>query len=196
VSRALSGTIQSAETAAQRGTAERIAIFDCANVAGGQALLAMAAARMAQRGDDAGHIVQQLENLRARTQTWAMTRDMTMVVRGGRLPAWSKSVVDGLRLTPIARCKASGKLSVVSGMFGKQRLPERFAAYVARRVERGQRWRVIVGHCAAAEDGGTVLSELRKQLDCQESWLVETGPAVGAHAGPSTLLVSLQPIVD
>lgn len=194
VSRALSGTIQSAETAAQRATAERIAIFDSANAAGGQALLAMAAAEMAQRGDDAERIMNQLEILRACTQTWAMTRDMTMVVRGGRLPAWSKTVVDGLRLTPIARCKASGKLGVVSGMFGKRRLPERFAAHVARRVERGRRWRVIVGHCAAAADGATVLSELRKQLDCHEAWLVETGPAVGAHAGPTTLVVSLQPV--
>ncbi|MGH7193918.1 MAG: DegV family protein, partial [Candidatus Saccharimonadales bacterium] len=194
VSRVLSGTIQSAETAAQRVTSDRIVIVDSINAAGGQALLAMAAAGMAMRGDDAEHIKARLDALRTRTQTWAMTRDMTMVVRGGRLPAWSKTVVDGLRLTPIARFKSNGKLSVVSGMFGKQRLPERFAAHVARHVERGQRWRVIVGHCAAAEDGATVLSALRARLNCSESWLVETGPAVGAHAGPSTLVVSLQPV--
>lgn len=195
VSRAVSGTIQSAETAAQRIASKSIAIFDSANAAGGQALLAMAAAEMARRGDDTQQIVTQLELLRTRTQTWAMTRDLTMVVRGGRLPTWSKTVVDGFRLTPIARIKPNGKLSLVSGMFGKQRLPERFAAHVARRMPRGQRWRVIVGHCAAAADGATVLSELRKRLDCQESWLVETGPAVGAHAGPSTLVVSLQPLL-
>jgi DegV family protein with EDD domain len=194
VSRAVSGTIQSAETAAQRGAQDRTFIFDSANAAGGQALLAMAAAGMAKRGDDAERIMRQLETLRVQTQTWAMTRDMTMVVRGGRLPAWTKTVVDTLRLTPIARFKPNGKLSVVSGMFGKQRLPERFAAHVARRVGQGQRWRVIVGHCDAAADGAVVLSELRKRLDCRESWLVDTGPAIGAHAGPTTLVVSLQPV--
>lgn len=194
VSRAVSGTIQSAETAAQRVASDRIAIFDSANAAGGQALLAMAAAEMALRGDDAAHILARLETLRARTQTWAMARDLSMIVRGGRLPAWSKTVVELLRLTPIARIKSSGKLSLASGLLGKQHLPERFAAHVARRVERGRRWRVIVGHCDAAADGATVLSELRRRLDCRESWLVETGPAIGAHAGPSTLVVSLQPV--
>jgi fatty acid-binding protein DegV len=35
---------------------------------------------------------------------------------------------------------------------------------------------------------------MHKQLHCRESWLVETGPAVGAHAGPGALVVSLQPV--
>jgi len=46
VSRAVSGTIQSAETAAQRGHVERSFIFDSANAAGGEALLAIAAAEL------------------------------------------------------------------------------------------------------------------------------------------------------
>jgi DegV family protein with EDD domain len=194
VARAVSGTIQSAESAAQRGAAERTFIVDSANVAGGQALLAIAAAEAARRGDDAAAIVTRLASLRSRTLTWAMTTDLSMAVRGGRLPAWSKNVVELLGLTPVARIKASGKLGVVAGLFGRQRLPERFARHVARRVDRRQRWRLIVGHCDAASSGGLLLDNLRRLLDCQESWLVETGPAIGAHAGPGTLVISLQPV--
>lgn len=193
VARAVSGTIQSAETAAQRGAAERMFIVDSANAAGGHALLAMAAAEAAQRGETAAAIVARLEFLRSRTLTWAMAADLSMAVRGGRLPPWSKTVIELFGLTPIARIKPSGKLGVVAGLFGRERLPERLARYVARRVDRRLRWRLIVGHCDAASYGERLLGSLRKLLDCQDAWLVETGPAIGAHAGPGTLVVSLQP---
>lgn len=194
VARAVSGTIQSAETAAQRGDAARTRIVDSANAAGGQALLAIAAAEAARQGLDADAVVARVEALRPRTLTWAMTRDLTMAVRGGRLPAWSKAVVEALGLVPIAKVKPSGRLGVVGGLFGRARLVERFARYVARRLPDGARWRLIVGHCDAAGEGTALLEALRAQVPCHESWLVQTGPAIGAHAGPGTLVVSLQPV--
>lgn len=117
-----------------------------------------------------------------------------MPVRGGRLPAWSKTVVELLGLVPIARVKPTGKLGVVGGLFGRKRLVERFAGYIARRLPEGKRWRLIVGHCDAAGEGAELLQALRERLPCTESWLVETGPAIGAHAGPGTLVVSVQPV--
>ncbi len=192
VARAVSGTIQSAETAAQRGHPERTFIFDSANAAGGQALLALAAAEAARRGDDAATILRELERLRGETFTWAMTRDVSLAVRGGRIPAWARPVVQALGLTPVAKIKPEGKLGLVGGLFGKRRVPERFAAYVARRIDHSRRWRLIVGHCDAREDGEVALRYLRAALQCEQSWLVETGPAIGAHAGPGALVISLQ----
>ncbi len=197
VARAVSGTIQSAETAAQRGGhPERTHVFDSANAAGGQALLAIAAAEMAQRGDDATSILAQLEALRAHTTTWAMTRDLTMAVRGGRIPRWGKPLVKALFLTPIAKVKPSGKLGLIGGFFGGANVPARFAAYVARRLDRSLRWRVIVGHCDAHADGAAALQAMRALLDCEQAWLVETGPAIGAHAGPGALVISVQAIAE
>jgi DegV family protein with EDD domain len=193
VARAVSGTIQSAETAAQRGGhPERTHVFDTANAAGGQALLAIAAAEMAKQGLEAGKILARLEELRARTHTWATTRDISHAVRGGRIPRWGKALVQALYLSPVAKVKPEGKLSLAGGMFGKSNIPARFAAYVARRLDRGKRWRVIVGHCDAHADGAQTLQAMRALLDCEQAWLVETGPAVGAHAGPGALVISVQ----
>ena len=194
VARAVSGTIQSAESAAQRGHPDRTFIVDSANVAGGQALLAIAAGEAASRGDDAASIVARLDALRPRTLTWAIARDVSMAVRGGRLPAWAKPLVQALGLTPIAKVTPAGRLGVAGGLLGRRRVPERFARYVAKRVDRSLRWRVIVGHCDAAADGEVLLHAVRGLLDCQDAWLVETGPAIGAHAGPNTLVLSLQPV--
>jgi len=194
VARAVSGTIQSAETAIQRGHPDRSFVFDTANAAGGQALLAIAAAEAAQRGDEAADILARLERLRPLTRTWAITRDVSLAVRGGRIPAWSKAVVQGLGFTPIAKIVPAGRLSIAGGLFGQKRVPERFGAYVARRVLAGRRWRVIVGHCDALAEGEALLAEIKRRLDCQDAWLVETGPAIGAHAGPGALVACLQPV--
>jgi DegV family protein with EDD domain len=197
VARAVSGTIQSAESAAQRGGhPERTHVYDSANAAGGQALLAIAAAEMARRGDDAATILRRLDPLRARTTTWATTRDLTLAVRGGRIPWWGKPLAQALFLTPIAKVKPEGKLRLAGGLFGKGNVPARFAAYVARRLDHDRRWRVIVGHCDAHADGAAALQAMRALLDCDQAWLVETGPAIGAHAGPGALVISVQEVEE
>jgi fatty acid-binding protein DegV len=55
---------------------------------------------------------------------------------------------------------------------------------------------VIVGHCDAHADGAQTLQAMRALLDCEQGWLVETGPAVGAHAGPGALVISVQACED
>jgi DegV family protein with EDD domain len=194
LSRSVSGTLQSAETAAQRGHGARTHIFDTGNASCGEGLLAIRAGEMALAGAGASEILAELARLKPLTPTWAAARDISHAVRGGRIPAWAKPVVEWLGFTPIAKVKADGRLGVAGGLVGKARVPERFAAYVAKRVDRGARWRLMVGHCDARADGETLLAALRVRLRLTDSWLVETGPAVGAHAGPGTLVVSLQPV--
>lgn len=193
LARAVSGTLQSAETAAQRGHPDRTRVFDSANGAGGQALLAITAAEWAQRGESIEAILAELERLKPLTLTWAVARDIGHAVRGGRIPRWAKPVVSALGLTPIARFGADGKLKMAGAFLGGKRIPERFARYVAQRVDRSQRWRLLIGHCDAYDDGVALQRALQNELDCSESWVVETGPAVGAHAGPGALVAGLQP---
>lgn len=201
LSRAVSGTLQSAEHAAARGddvgARSRIRVFDSINVAGGQGLLTWRAAEMADAGADADAIVRELERLRPRTLTWAMARDIRHAVRGGRIPGWAEPAVRFTGLTPVAKVKADGKLGIAGGLIAKAKAPEAFAAYVAKRVRRtlgtGTRLRAIVGHCDALTDGERLLAALRKRLDLVEAHLVETGPAIGAHAGRGTLVASFQP---
>lgn len=197
LSRAISGTLQSAEHAAARGDAGRVRVFDTINVAGGQGLLTWRAAELADAGADADAILRELEGLRPLTLTWAMARDITHAVRGGRIPPWAEPAVRFTGLTPIARVNADGKLGIAGGLFAKAKAPEAFAAYVAKRAGKAlgkhTRLRAIIGHCDAREDGERLLAALRGRLDLVDAHLVETGPAIGAHAGRRTLVASLQP---
>ncbi|QWP78461.1 DegV family EDD domain-containing protein [Lysobacter sp. K5869] len=194
LSRAVSGTLQAGEQAAARSDARRVRVFDTANAAGGQALLAWRAAELAADGIAVEAVLAELERLKPLTTTWATARDISHAVRGGRIPPWAGRVVRWTGLTPIARMGADGRMGVRGGVFARASAPEAFARYIARRTPRGQRWRAIVGHCDARGDGECLLEALRRRLDLDQAFLVETGPALGAHAGRGALLASLQPV--
>lgn len=193
LSRAVSGTLQAAESAAAKLGSDRVQVFDTAQAAGGQGLLVMAAAELAAAGETRERILAELQRLKPLTLTWAAARDIQHAVRGGRVPRWIGPIAEWFGLTPLAHVTPEGRLKVGGALFGSHDVPTRMAAYVAKRTPSGQRWRLIVGHGDCPEDGQALLDSLRVRLDCAESWLVDTGPAVGAHAGPGTLVVSLQP---
>lgn len=210
LSHAVSGTLQSAEHAAARCERDRVHVFDTLNAAGGQALLTWRAAELADDGADVGTILRELERLRPLTLTWAMARDITHAVRGGRIPRWGEPLVRFTGLTPIAKVKPDGRLKLAGGLIARARAPEAYAAYLAKRAARELRsalrlprtetlrLRAIVGHCDAADDGRRLVEALHRQFARRRTTLVdvhlvETGPALGAHAGRGALVVSFQP---
>ena len=94
----------------------------------------------------------------------------------------------------MAAVSPDGRLKVAGGLIARGRAPEGFARYVARRAgAAADGWRLVVGHADAAGDGERLLAALQARLAVSEAHLVEVGPAVGAHAGPGTLVVGLQP---
>jgi DegV family protein with EDD domain len=194
LSRAVSGTLQSAETAAKRGHNDRIHIFDTANAAGGQGLLVIAAAEAAQAGQTTEQIMSLLERLRPVTETWACTADISHAVRGGRIPGWAGPIANALGLTAIAKVSPEGKLALNSGLFGKRNIIERYVRHVAKRIDRTQQYRAIIGHCGDPEAGQALLQAFTALVPCTQAWCVETGPAIGAHAGPGALVISYQPV--
>lgn len=191
ISRALSGTLQAGEAAAGRLDSERIRVVDSGHASCGQALLAIYAAEMAQAGESAAAIAERIAELRQRTHTIALARDVSFAVRGGRVPAWAGRLSDWLGLTPIARMKPSGRLAVAGGLFARKQAPQRFADWVIRRMPKHAKWRLVVGHCDAEADAAILREALRNRLQIERDWLVSAGPAIGAHAGPGALVVGL-----
>lgn len=192
IARALSGTLQAGESAAARVAAQRIRVVDSGHASCGQALLAIAAAEMAARGASADEVVAEVETLRPRVQTWAITRDVSFAVRGGRLPAWAGRLVAGLGLTPVARAKPNGRLAVAGALAGgPSAAPERFARHLLKRLDPGRRWRLLVGHVDCLADATLLESRLCQGLAVESLGVVEVGPAVGAHAGTGALVVGV-----
>jgi DAK2 domain fusion protein YloV len=192
----LSGTHRAAQTA-NDSKDSGIQIYDSRNVSAGQGLLVMYAAELAQAGYPAEEIIKRMDEVVDQTRTYAVIRDLSYAVRGGRVPLSKKRVADWLHLTPVIANSREGRVVSKGVLLGRTRLVPRFAQYLEKRARDDDRWRVVVGHWDNLADAEALAVELRRRIPGIESLhIMDAGVAVGAHAGLGALVVGLQPWRD
>src|SRR5690606_32350491 len=186
-------TWQAASGAAARADGEAVQVIDTRSVATGQGLLVAYAAECAQAGYSAPEIAAAMDEMRPRTRTFGALRDLSYAVKGGRVPRSKKVVADLLKITPVLTTTPDGFVRSGGLFFGRENFVEKFHAFLMKRLDRKKAWRVAVGHCNCAQDGERLLFLLRGSLpNVADAWLMPAGPALGVHAGPGALIVSIQ----
>lgn len=192
LSRRVSGTCGAAESAAARvSTHGKVTVIDSLNASLGQGLVAMYAAECAQAGYDAARVIEATRAIVPRTFTFGLIGSLEYAVRGGRVPRWVKNVADALQLMPVLHASRDGRVTAGGVLFGRERLKEKFARFVRRRMRRDVPYRLLVGHANCEADGQWLLDELaadnvvyRRLLPC--------GTAFGVHGGPGLLVAAFQ----
>ena len=191
VSGRLSGTLQAAQTAARRDP-DNIEIFDTASAACGQALMVLYAAEAAAKGWETMAIVSKLKELRQSIQTFALVRDLSWGVRGGRVKPWMDTLSKRLNLHLILTTK-EGVLKPSYVVRSGERAVKRYAAFLLKKMVQDHTYRVIISHNNAKADAKALRDILlRGHPNVDACWIEEASPAVGAHAGPGCLVVGLQ----
>ena len=189
----VSGTRQAAESAAARVAArERVVVIDTANASAGQGLVAMYAAECAALGLDLAAVAAATRAVLSRTRTYACLATLDYAVRGGRVPAFVRTVANLLRISPLLASFPDGRVSVGGALLGRGDLTRKFVRFVARRIAPAKRYRLIVAHGDAPAEGQRLLEALLDRGNIERSWLVPLGTAIGVHGGPGTLVVGLQ----
>lgn len=190
----VSGTYQAALSAAERTDGAAVSVLDSANVSAGQGLVVVHAAECAAAGMDAEAIAAEVAEIRSRTFTWGLLRDLEPGVRGGRVKAPVKWLADGLRLTPILRSTPDGRIAPGGVLFGRKDALRRFAGFLTRRLRGAANHRVLIAHANCPEDAAQLAETLqtRRGDRIAELWQVEMGCALGAHAGPGAIAVAIQ----
>ena len=192
---AASGTFAAAKLAAERTNAHgQIHVVNSFNASMGQGQLVVFAAECAKAGASAAKTLAALESLVPQTRTFALLRDLRYAVRGGRLPAWVKTVADVLRFIPIIRTTTDGRIATASFMLGNHNRIARFVRHIARRVENDGTLNIGIGHAICPDDAAELERHLRKKIPrISRLTVTSLGAGLGAHGGPGTLLVSTQP---
>jgi uncharacterized protein len=198
VSGRMSGTWQAALAAAKLAAPDRIRVLDTRNAAAGQALLVLRAAQMAADGQTGAQIRADFERMRSRTHTLALVRDIQYGVRGGRIPAWAGPVVRVLRANLLVSDDGMGKIKPCGLLWGKNDLAVRFALWAAKRIAKLNRSanvgvRIILGDADASADIEPCAQALLRSVPNLISLhRVEAGTAIGAHAGPGSIVIGFQ----
>ena len=180
ISAKLSGTLQSAQLAAQDFDGERIHLVDTQSVSGGLQLLVLAALDDIKSGADAATVAANATERRSRLSILVLLDTLTYLHRGGRIGR-AQALVGGLlnvkpliavrdgEVVPLARVRnhSKGIDMIVDGI--RERLPlERLALF----------------HAAAAQTLAILQTRLAAAIPDVNAVLGRIGPVVGAYSGP------------
>lgn len=193
----VSGTFQSAETAATRvRTRAQVLTLDSGTAALGQGLIAMRAAEVAADGGDAEGVVAAAVAAGRLTRTWGCLVTLEFAVRGGRVPAWVKPVADALRLVPVLMVRSNGSLGLGGVLFGRTNPYRRFGKLLRRRLDPAKRWRIGISHANIPEGAAAVRDRLSDLPRAEILPVIPLGTALGVHGGPGCIVVAAQELVD
>lgn len=193
-----SGTYEGARLATERtGAPGRIHVIDTLNASMGQGQLVVLAAECANRGIDIDTTIALVKRQIPKTRTFALLDDLRYAVRGGRLPAWVKTVADLLHIKPVIATKPDGKISLAGFLLGRRNRAGRFANFIARRVPKGEPINVGIAHAVCEDEARLLQQQIRARIPTADGIVVNgLGPGLGVHGGPGTLLVAISPVVS
>jgi len=183
IASSLSAMANSARLAAEQWDKLPVTVFDSGNLTLGTGLQAIAAAKAAAKGHSMAKIVDELEDLSARTYCFAALDTVEFLRRSGRLTRFQWGLASVLQIKPL--------LKMNHGDYEMERVRTRRAA-LARVVE-------LLGELGMLEELALVHThapEEAKKLADQASHLIPGGatslsaevtPVIGTHIGPGAV---------
>jgi len=195
ISRKLSGTQESALTAAKLADHPRIEVFDSRSASLGLGLMARNAARLAARGADTNTLLHWLYRWRESSGMVFAVGTLEYLRRGGRIGAASSMIGTLLNLRPVLTLRDGEvvPLGKARGAADTIRLVER---HLEETLPAGSRLRIGLVGIDTDDRLDKLDSWLRKRWEVVESVRnVPTG-VIGAHAGPGAWGVFYQRVED
>ncbi|MGH3901747.1 MAG: DegV family protein [Pseudonocardiaceae bacterium] len=192
LSRALSGTWESARLAAAQVGAERVRVVDSRSAGMGLGFAALAAAAAAATGAHQGTVGDTAERVGARTRTFFSVDTLEHLRRGGRISPAAALLGTALAVKPLLHVD-SGRIVPLEKVRTATRARARLVELAVQAAGSDQ-VDLAVHHLGAADRAADLVEQLNTRLPMLKQCLVsEVGAAIGAHAGPGMLGVVVLP---
>jgi DegV family protein with EDD domain len=159
-------------------------------------VLVVIAAEAAQQGMSVDEIEALLIEYQRLYHVFAIPADLSYIVRGGRLPAWVKTLTDFLHVSPLLTEK-NGRFKLAGFTTGIGAKPSALGKASLRKMHQDKTYRILIAHGANPEGA----RELRRYIlgrhtRVHSCYISEAGPALGVHLGPGGLVVGFIPQPD
>lgn len=189
LSSALSGTWQTAVMAA-RTVHDSIKVFDSRTGSGGQAMMAIEAARMAAGGKEQAEILQRLEELRNESRTYVALNTLENAVKGGRVNPVAGMAASLLGIKPIVHVTTAGKVETYERLRGRARALDRLLEIAAESGRDLSTRMVAVAHGNCPGDAEAMARRVRDRLNPREVLIMPIGATIGTYAAEGAVLLS------
>jgi fatty acid kinase fatty acid binding subunit len=183
----LSGTIESARSAAELLGDGRVRTIDSESASAAIAMLGLAIQRRLERGTSDEEVDELVERYRREAGLLFTVDTLEYLARGGRIGrarAWAGEL---LNIKPILSIK-DGEVLPVKRVRGNRKAFLEFESAFVGATRDGPTLRVGIAHADAPERAEALVELVRRTRPAAQLELVTTlGPVVGAHAGPGTV---------
>lgn len=194
ISHHMSATLQSAEMARDQFKKAPVHIVDSESVSLGLGMMAMEAAKAAQRGADAQAVLQIVERMRQNINVIFTVDTLEYLYKGGRIGGATAFLGSTLNIKPILYIK-DGRIEPLERQRTRKRSVSRLLELMEEKVG-NQKVSVAVLHGNVPEEAHQLQEAIRERFNCDELITSDMGPVIGVHAGPGTLGLVFYPSVQ
>ena len=173
------------ELAAQSLSNVQISLVDTHTAAGAQALVALAAARSALEGSSVEKVRAVAQEVASRVSLVAFLDTLYYLWKGGRVPKVGLWIASILKIKPLLEL-SNGEVHMIERPRTRTRATERLLAIMRQRIKE-ERVHAAVIHAHSFEEAETLRACIASEFECDELFVSEFTPVLGAHTGPGLL---------
>lgn len=185
----LSGTFRSATVAAEEFNSDRIYIIDTQTIAGNLGTLVLKAKEWVEKGMSISELIEHVEELAARDQTYFLVPTMEYLHKGGRIGGASKLIGTLLQIVPILTLRDGG-IEVYDKVRSIKQATSNLVELNASICENNPDAHLTIGQGDSQELLDKVSSQLQDLLKLDEVPSYIAPPAIVVHAGPGLVVTS------
>lgn len=186
VSGELSGTIRSAQAAAETWPDAPIHFLDTRSISVGEGMIALRAARMAAAGHDVADIITALQPMIEHNHLFFLVDTLEYLHKGGRIGGAARFIGTLLDMKPILTVQ-NGKIEALERQRTRKKALAHLEELVVEHAGNGQAVYLGVTEIAARQEAQTLAEHLRARLNPVEFLMCQVGPGLSTHSGPGSL---------
>ncbi len=189
ISSGISGTVNSALQAQNELGSDRVVVIDSRTAAMATGLIVLLAARKAAGGGSLQEVKDAALEAQAKTDVVFAVDTLEFLHKGGRIGGAKRFLGSMLNIKPILEMN-EGSIAALDSVRTQKRALEKLVSLVVEKSGGEKPLRLAVIHSNAPEQAKTLLEEVKKALEPEETLLAELSPVIGTHVGPGTLAIA------
>lgn len=192
ISSGISGTVDSATSAARQFTRVPVEIVDTRVTAVGQTIVALKAARAAAEGKSIQEVLQAAEDVVSKLGIYFAVDTLEYLHRGGRIGGASRFLGTMLNFKPILYMNPEGFIDALERTRTSSKAIQRLIELAVEKAD-GKPSTVGILHADRPQLAEEVSQTLKQKIDCIEVIITELSPVISVHVGPGTIGIAVYP---
>ena len=185
----LSGTFRSATVAADEYNSDRIYIIDTKTIAGNLGTIVLKAKVWADQGISISELIERIEDLSARDQTYFLVPTMEYLHKGGRIGGAAKLIGTLLQIVPILTLRDGG-IEVYDKVRSLKQATSNLVELNTSICENNPEAYLTIGQGDSQLLLDKISNQLQDRLELAEIPSYIAPPAIIVHAGPGLVATS------